>query len=209
MTNSPQQQQTRVELLRHGEPVGGRRYRGQLDDELSERGWAQMWAAVGERSDWQQIVTSPLQRCCAFAAALGERHRLPVQQEVRFAEVGFGAWEGKTRAELEQLVPGQVGRFLRDPISCRPPGAEPLEAFIDRVQAGFDALLAAYAGQSVLVVAHAGVIRAVMARVLQIPPAAMYRINVANAGITEIRTDRERSFSLFAHGPATDVATDK
>jgi broad specificity phosphatase PhoE len=202
---SLQQQETRVELLRHGEPVGGRRYRGQLDDVLSERGWAQMWAAVGDRSDWQQIVTSPLQRCHAFAAALGERHQLPVQEEARFAEIGFGEWEGKTRAELEQLVPGQVGRFLSDPVTSRPPGAEPLDAFIARVQAGFDALLAACAGQPVLVVAHAGVIRAVMASVLQIPPAAMYRINVANAGITEIRTDRERSFSLYSHGPAFDL----
>jgi broad specificity phosphatase PhoE len=197
-----QQEETRIELLRHGEPVGGRRYRGQLDDPLSERGWTQMWAAVGERSDWEQIVTSPLQRCHAFATALGERHQLPVQSEVRFAEVGFGEWEGKTRAELEQLVPGQVGRFLSDPLIHRPPGAEPLAAFIARVQAGFDALLAACAGQSVLVVAHAGVIRAIMASVLEIPPAAMYRINVANAGITEIRTDRERGFSLFSHGPA-------
>jgi hypothetical protein len=33
----------------------------------------------------------------------------------------------------------------------------------------------------------------------------MYRINVANAGITEIRTDRERSFSLYSHGPAFDL----
>lgn len=202
---SLKQEETRVELLRHGEPVGGRRYRGQLDDALSERGWAQMWAAVGERSDWQQIVTSPLLRCHAFASALGERHQLPVREEARFAEVGFGEWEGKTRAELERLVSGQVGRFLRDPVSNRPPGAEPLDAFITRVQVGFDALLKAYAGQSVLVVAHAGVIRAVMARVLEIPPAAMYRINVANAGITEIRTNRERGFSLFSHGPAWDV----
>ena len=204
MLDTPQEE-TRIELLRHGEPVGGRRYRGQLDDTLSERGWTQMWAAVGERCDWQQIVTSPLQRCHAFAAALGERQQLPVQEEARFAEVGFGEWEGKTRAELEQLVPGQVGRFLRDPVTSRPPGAEPLDAFIARVQAGFDALLAAYAGQSVLVVAHAGVIRAIMASVLEIPPAVMYRINVANAGITEIRTDRERTLSLFSHGPAYDV----
>lgn len=202
---SRQQEETRIELLRHGEPVGGRRYRGQQDDALSERGWAQMWAAVGERSDWQQIVTSPLQRCSAFAAALGERQQLPVQAEARFAEIGFGEWEGKTRAELEQRVPGQVGRFLGDPVSHRPPGAEPLDAFIARVQAGFDALLASCAGQSVLVVAHAGVIRAVIAGVLEIPPAAMYRIHVANAGITEVRTDRERRFSLYSHGPAHAV----
>jgi len=38
---------TTLDLMRHGEPVGGRRYRGQMDDPLSEKGWAQMRNAVG------------------------------------------------------------------------------------------------------------------------------------------------------------------
>lgn len=192
--------ETEIVLLRHGEPVGGRRYRGKVDDALSDKGWQQMWHAVGDRADWQQIVTSPLQRCCAFAVALGERHGLPVKVDARFAEVGFGSWEGRTRQELEAEVPGQVARFLRDPVGNRPPGAEMLDDFTARVQAGLDDVLQACAGQRVLLVAHAGVIRAVMARVLGMPPAVMYRIHVANAGLTRIRTDRERSFNLVSHG---------
>ena len=35
---------TVIDLIRHGEPVGGRRYRGHIDDPLSERGWQQMWS---------------------------------------------------------------------------------------------------------------------------------------------------------------------
>ena len=100
-------QETEIELLRHGEPLGGRRYRGKLDDALSEKGWQQMWDAVGRRGDWEQIVTSPLQRCRAFALALGERHGLPVAVDARFAEVGFGSWEGRTRQELEAQAPGR------------------------------------------------------------------------------------------------------
>jgi alpha-ribazole phosphatase len=192
--------ETEIELLRHGEPVGGRRYRGQLDDALSEKGWQQMWHAVGDRADWQQIVTSPLQRCCAFAIALGERHGLPVKVDARFAEVGFGSWEGRTRQELEAEVPGQVARFLQDPVGNRPLGAELLDDFTARVQAGLGDIVQAYAGQRVLLVAHAGVIRSVMAHVLGMPPAVMYRINVANAGLTRIRTDRERTFNLVSHG---------
>ena len=61
---------TIIDLMRHGEPVGGRRYRGQTDDPLSEKGWQQMWDAAGEFRGWQHIVTSPLQRCAAFADAL-------------------------------------------------------------------------------------------------------------------------------------------
>jgi alpha-ribazole phosphatase/probable phosphoglycerate mutase len=29
-------------MIRHGESVGGRRYRGQLDDPLRDKGWRQM-----------------------------------------------------------------------------------------------------------------------------------------------------------------------
>lgn len=195
-------QHTVIELLRHGEPVGGSRYRGQIDDVLSEHGWKQMWQAVEGRPLWEQIVTSPLQRCHAFATALAGRHHLPLAQEPRFVEVGFGVWEGRTRTELERLEPGQVARFLADPLAHRPPGAEPLDAFLARVRAGYAEMVERYAGQSILVVAHAGVIRAVLCHVLQIPPAAMYRIHVANAGITRLRSDSERGFTLLAHGKA-------
>ena len=192
--------ETQIDLLRHGEPVGGARYRGQLDDALSEKGWQQMWRTVEGMSEWQQIVTSPLLRCSSFAVALGERLQLPVHEEPRFREVGFGEWEGRTRIELEKIDPGQVARFLQDPVNSRPPGAEPLEDFTGRVQAGFDDLLGRFTGQSVLVVAHAGVIRAIMAYVLEVPPARMYRIHVANAGLSRIRTDRDRGFYLVKHG---------
>ena len=57
-------EETLIDLLRHGEPEGGRAYRGHsIDDPLSETGWQQMWAAVGYHKPWEQIVSSPLQRC--------------------------------------------------------------------------------------------------------------------------------------------------
>ena len=199
MSDSPE---TVIELLRHGEPVGGSRYRGQVDDPLSERGWQQMWQAVEGGSGWQRIVTSPLLRCREFALQLGERLAVPVHDEARFREVGFGEWEGRTRSELEQAQPGQVERFYRDPVAHRPPGAEPLDAFVTRVGLAFNELLGRHEGETVLVVAHAGVIRAILAHVLDIPPASMYRIHVANAGISRVRTDRLRGFNLLLHGAA-------
>lgn len=200
--SEPAAAETVIELLRHGEPVGGTRFRGQRDDPLSELGWQQMWDAVAGRSLWRQVVSSPLLRCHAFAEALCARHGLPLHVEPRFAEVGFGTWEGCTRQELEQRIPGQLVRFLRDPVGQRPPGAEPLDLFVARVRAGFAALLDRHAGETVLVVAHAGVIRAILATALDIPPSAMYRIQVANAGFTRLRTDRNRGVTLIAHGIA-------
>jgi alpha-ribazole phosphatase/probable phosphoglycerate mutase len=190
---------TLIDLIRHGEPEGGKRYRGQIDDPLSETGWQQMWDAVGEQAPWQQIVTSPLSRCYAFATALAERHALPLAVDARLMEIGFGAWEGRTAEQLRAEDPEQIARFYHDPIHARPAGAEPLEAFRARVAEGFHALSNTYAGQRVLVVCHAGVMRAVVAQVLNAPLEAIYRIDVAYAAITRIRLDGERPPMLVSH----------
>jgi len=104
---------TTIDLMRHGEPVGGRKYRGQLDDPLSEKGWQQMRAAVGEHSPWQHIVSSPLQRCQAFALEMARSQNLPLSFDARFMEVKFGVWEGKTAEQLRAQDPQVIERFKR------------------------------------------------------------------------------------------------
>ncbi|ODU31420.1 MAG: phosphoglycerate kinase, partial [Thiobacillus sp. SCN 62-729] len=174
---------TTLDLLRHGEPVGGRKYRGQIDDPLSEKGWAQMHATVGDTAPWTRIVSSPLQRCRAFAEILADRHGLLLTLDERLAEVGFGVWEGRSAAEIEQDAPGAVARFKHDPVNARPEGAEPLAEFHGRVAAALDAILAQHPDEHVLLVGHAGVIRMAFAWALHVPLAYAYRIEVANAGL--------------------------
>ncbi|MFO7543106.1 MAG: histidine phosphatase family protein [Thiobacillus sp.] len=188
-----------LDLMRHGEPVGGRRYRGQIDDPLSETGWAQMYAAVGEAAPWSRIVSSPLVRCRAFAEALSERHGLPLTLDNRLKEVGFGEWEGKSAADIDQESPGMLARFKADPMHARPAGAESLPDFQGRVAAGLEHLLAAHAGQHVLLVGHAGVIRMALAWALHIPLANAYRVEVAVASLSRLRFEDGRAFLVF-HG---------
>lgn len=190
---------TTLDLMRHGEPVGGRKYRGQIDDPLSEKGWAQMHAAVGDAWPWTQIVSSPLLRCRAFAEALAGRHGLSLSFDERLKEVGFGEWEGKSAAEIEQDAPGTLDRFKADPVHARPAGAEPLADFHARVAAGLDDLLAQHAGQHVLLVGHAGVIRMAFAWALHIPLEHAYRVEVATASFTRLRFEAKRA-SLIFHG---------
>lgn len=180
---------TTIDLIRHGEPVGGRKYRGQVDDPLSETGWRQMREAVGEHCPWQAIVSSPLLRCAVFAAELAARHGLPLQQDARLMEIGFGAWEGKTAAELLADDPERLTNFWRDPLHHTPPGAETLHSFRERVIAGWNDLLANHAGQHVLLVGHAGVMRMIIREVLEMPLDKLFRLQVGNAAITRIRVD--------------------
>ncbi len=186
---------TTLDLMRHGEPVGGRKYRGQIDDPLSEKGWAQMRATVGDAAPFD----SPLLRCRAFAEMLAARHSLPLAFDPRLQEVGFGVWEGKTAAEIEHDAPGTLARFKDDPVHARPAGAEPLADFQARVAAGLDAVVARHSDQHVLVVGHAGVIRMALAWALHIPLQHAYRIEVANASLTRLRFRNGRA-SLVFHG---------
>ena len=187
---------TTLDLIRHGEPVGGRRYRGQTDDPLSEKGWAQMWAAVGDYAQWQHIVSSPLSRCQAFADALAEKRGIPLSIEARFKEVSFGTWEGHTAAQLTADHPDLLFDFKCDPLQHRPDGAEPLADFHARVMAGWQAVLDAHAGQHVLVVCHAGVIRMLLAQVLGMRLENVYRIQVGSAAISRITVEQRHGRRL-------------
>ena len=181
---------TTLDLMRHGEPVGGRKYRGQLDDPLSEKGWKQMRQAVGENCPWQVIVTSPLSRCADFASELAKRHRLPLEVDARLVELGFGTWEGCTAEELTTRDPEILTRFRNDPLANTPPGAEPLTVFRARILDAWNFLHERHSGKRVLAVAHAGVIRMMLAHVLEIPLQHLFRIQVPNAGISRIRIEK-------------------
>jgi alpha-ribazole phosphatase/probable phosphoglycerate mutase len=178
---------TTIDLIRHGEPVGGAKFRGHTDDPLSETGWAQMRAAVQGESPWQVVVSSPLLRCAEFAAELATRDSLPMETEERFKEIGFGEWEGRTSEELMQSAPDCLDRYWRDPALYTPPGGEALEAFAARVTASWDDTLARHAGKKVLLVAHGGVNRVILCQVLKIPLQNMFRLVVPFAGMSRVR----------------------
>lgn len=180
---------TQLDFLRHGEPVGGRRYRGQIDDPLSEKGWRQMRAAAAGERPWNAIVSSPLARCRAFAEELAGETGLPLAFDERLKEVGFGVWEGRTAEELKREDPNRVFDFKRDPVAHRPSGAEALADFFARVTAAYEDLVARHAGGHVLVVAHAGVIRMVVCHALGLPPERAYRLNVASAGMARFKVE--------------------
>ncbi|MEO5362632.1 MAG: alpha-ribazole phosphatase family protein [Magnetococcus sp. DMHC-8] len=180
---------TLIDLLRHGEPEGGPKYRGSLDDPLSADGWQQMQAAVQGHPDWDAIYTSPLQRCARFADLLGQRLAIPVVPESRFQEMHFGEWEGRTSLEILAVDRQRLTRFWQDPLHNPPPGGEHLQAFHQRVQSGWDAMLAQHRDHSLLVVAHSGVIRMMLGLVLQIPLQNLSRMVVEYASLSRIKVD--------------------
>ena len=187
---------TIVDIIRHGEPVGGKKYRGQIDDPLSEKGWTQMRESVGEHKPWDIIITSPLIRCAAFAEELSNRHNIDVEVEDRVKEIGWGDWEGKTPAELNAEDPQTVARALSDPMNHRPSNAENINDFFQRVNQAWEHVTEKHKGKHLLIVAHAGVIRAVLTGILNTTAENMFRIHVPNASISRIQIEHHQDIAL-------------
>ena len=194
---------TIVDIIRHGEPVGGKKYRGQIDDPLSEKGWKQMREAVSDNNPWDIIVSSPLIRCAAFAEELAQRHQIAIEYDERVKEIGWGDWEGKTPAEINAADPLAVARALAEPNKHRPANAESVRDFRQRISEAWQDITTTHSDKHILIVAHAGVIRAVLTNILNTPIENMFRIHVPNASITRIHIDnpREKPFpKLMFHG---------
>ncbi len=165
-------------------------YRGHsIDDPLSDKGWQQMWSAVDAYPPWQLVISSPMQRCLAFAEAYAERHRLSFAVDERLREIGFGHWEGQSSQQIQAKDPEAIRNFYLDPITHRPEGAEELSHFQHRVQAAIQHILQTHQEKNILVVAHAGVIRAAITSTMDVDEASMYRISIGNAAIIRIRDD--------------------
>lgn len=195
---------TRVDLLRHGQPEGGQRYRGHQDDPLSHLGWEQMRAATGGDEAWDVVITSPLLRCRAFAQALADEQGIPLHVEPAFKEISFGRWEGLKTEEILARDGDRLAAFWADGDRYPPPGGERVSAFHTRVQEGWERWCECLGGQRVLVVTHGGVIRMLVACVLDVPPArVMAGLHVPYACRSHIRLDHTEHgllSCLMGHG---------
>lgn len=186
---------TLIDLVRHGEPQGGERFRGSRDDPLSDLGWAQLeHACAGGR--WDVVVTSPLQRCAAFAQRLAARLTVPCETAADLREIGFGQWEGLTTAEVVAGWGEALRAFWRAPQDHPPPGSEPVAAFAARVDAAWQDITARHRGRRVLVVAHGGTIRMVVRAVLDVPLANAWRLRLGYAAVSTVELQHHAAYTL-------------
>ncbi len=194
---------TYIDVIRHGEPVGGRRYRGySVDDPLTEKGWAQMRAAVPETPQWQHIVSSPLKRCLEFSQQLANDLQISFSIEDNMKEIGFGDWEGKTPEDIIAEDSEALNHFYKDPVHHRPKGAEPLNSFSQRVWGAYQSILEQHQGEHVLVVAHAGVARAITANILKMSLDDVYsRLKIEYGAIIHSAVDEGLPPKLLIQGP--------
>lgn len=108
-----------------------------------------------------ELWTSPWARCRDVADHLGRLWGVPVQVDARLSELAFGAWEGRTFAELE---PDERFQFwMRNYETAAPPGGETVAQLMARVSDWLNERGAGDSTGPVLAITHAGVVRSARA----------------------------------------------
>lgn len=174
---------TTVDFLRHGEVAGGNYYRGITNDPLSNLGWEQMKYAVNNRN-WDQIISSPLNRCLDFAQYMSSQTNTPLFTDPNWQEINFGDWEKKT---ADQISPEALMRFYQDPINITPENGESYHSLLYRVSNAWESLIKTHPNQHILVVTHAGVIRCLFNLLLKLPANQLFNIQVDHSSLTRFQ----------------------
>ncbi|GEO81178.1 histidine phosphatase family protein [Pararhodospirillum oryzae] len=136
------------------------------------------------------VVVSPQLRSRQTASALEGAGALLThpEEDAAFTEQDFGQWEGRTWNELMGAHPPdpQVSTFWTDPARETPPGGESFMSVMERVGQAVLSWSERLGSGDVVVVAHAGTIRAAVAQALELAPPAALRLAIDPLSLTRI-----------------------
>ncbi len=188
-------------LLRHGqtELSGERRYSGLGDVPLTPVGERQAKAA-GQRlaaMDFTAIVSSPLGRARETATAVAAASGRAVTVHEGLIETDFGDWERLTFQEAAARDPELHRRWIGDP-TVAPPNGESFDKVHRRVRTARDELVAAHAGETIVVVSHVTPIKSLLRMGLDTGPSLLFRLHLdlASLSIVEFYPDGNASVRL-------------
>lgn len=183
---------TRLLLVRHGQTALSREdiFCGVTEVPLTATGRIQAQCLAerlrGERIE--ALYSSPQQRALETAAPIAAALALEIQTRDALREMDFGRWENRSRVDIAREYPRELAVWERGSWMARPPGGETQQAVIARIVPCILELLAAHAGQTILLVSHKSALRLLVghllnmsladSRGLQLDPASLSALQV-------------------------------
>ncbi|MBI3988101.1 MAG: histidine phosphatase family protein [candidate division NC10 bacterium] len=189
---------SRLLLVRHGESLWNseRRIQGHQDSGLSPTGRLQTERLADRLKgrSFGALYSSSSQRAKESAEILSAAVGLPVHLRDDLREIRLGRWEGKTVQEIEEEDGDLYQRWLTRPLEATPPGGEGLVPFQKRIVTALEGIRDAHPEQDVLIVTHAGAIRAYVSFILDLDLNRIFTLKIDNTALSEV---------LFAKGVPT------
>jgi len=174
----------KLTLIRHGKTGYSGRYIGSRDVSLSSAGRQQIEdirSYFVNRKELK-IIASPMLRCRQSCGILFPEQKIVYDDELR--EVDFGRWEGLTLLKLRLRIqtmwmtgPSYPEHF------CFPEG-ECVDAFLKRV--GTVGEKYPFLEQDIIIIAHGGVIRALLCYFLKLDPSKYLLFQVEKGRFTTL-----------------------
>ena len=180
-----------INLIRHTTPdiAKGTCY-GQSDIPLLDSFQQEYMSLIKHLPEKVDVVySSPLKRCTQLAKQL--KSVGGVIEDKRLMEMNFGDWEMKNWDAIEHK---SLNKWMQDFVNVKVPNGENFLELHARVNHFVDELVK-QEHKTVAIVTHAGVIRSVIARVLEIPLNNAFKIPVNYASVTRLNIAGDNCFS--------------
>src|SRR5262249_2502510 len=172
---------TKILLTRHGHVEGlqPERFRGRAELALTERGLAEV-AALAKRiaGGWKPVMiyTSALQRCVTTGTLIGKACGIRAEALNGLMDIDYGAWQMRTHAEVEAEMPQAYRRWKTQPQRVRFPDGESLQDLLARTGDVLRLVLDRHPRDTVVMVGHDSVNRAILLQLLDQPLSAYWRL---------------------------------
>ncbi len=162
---------------------------GHFDVPLSAEGFTatQRLAASWGESPPRFLFSSDLKRAQQSAQVFAAMFAIEPLADARLREVNLGAWDGKRWDEIAATDATRYRHWAENWVIQEAPGGESFADLIRRTGAWFAALLGSTSdNDTVLAIAHAGSIRALLCHALGLPPARALALTVDHAHASRI-----------------------
>lgn len=156
---------TKIIIIRHGHSLSNKAgtFTGQLNIDLSETGFRQAELTskfVIDNYKVDAIYSSPLFRAYNTVKPISEHFNVPIVKDDRLKEIYGGKWEGMKFDDISKVYPKEHSNWKNDIGHTRCPDGETMGDVTERVKSFYSQMLKDNDGKTVVVCAHAGVIRA-------------------------------------------------
>ena len=202
---------TKLFLLRHGEVEARyqRVFGGRIDMELSPQGHVQAAALANylKGTSFNSIYCSPMKRAQQTLAPLIAHYDFAAKTVEGFHEVHFGDWTGLGWQEVHDKFQIRASQWLDLLERAELPNGECSKTFRQRVEPDLRQIIERHPGESVAIVCHGGVIRMILAILLDLPLSKFAHFEIDYASLTQVHyTSGKSEVQLLNFTPWRDLA---
>lgn len=132
------------------------------------------------------IIHSPMTRTRQTAEIIAGKAPIPITQDERLREIGFGNWNGQEMTVIAAEKPELVGSW-QGSMSVKPEGGESIDDLVERVRPLIQELCEQRSGETVVLVSHMMPVRTIAALSAKGAPSLYWGTNFSPGSVSILR----------------------